>query len=254
MPSSRQVEPSRSGTRGRAGRVRGFWRQHVIRYRALWGVALGLHLLFFAVSGVLPFFFKRVLDALTALDLQLFAVWIAIFLGTEITQVVLLYARGWATRRVELKVEQDLQLALYRRFHTVPYEQALKVKPGEALQRLTSDVPRTSPLIVKSFAELVGHIVLVGIVLSLMFALSPILAAIAVVFVAVYTVGFSRYGKRAPAAASRRQDAEARYIAEAEEGLAALYSVRVQTGLRGVMARFSQALTAYLRESFACTS
>jgi subfamily B ATP-binding cassette protein MsbA len=228
-----------------------FWRDHVFRYRALWALALALHVLFFAVSGILPFFFKQVIDALTALDPHLFTIAIAVFLGTEIVQVVLLYARGYATRRLELKVEQDVKLGMYRRFHTVAYEQALKTKAGEALQRLTSDVPGASPLIVKSVAELVGHIVLVGIVLSLMFAMAPLLAGIAVAFVAVYTVGFRLYGKRAPALATRRQEAEARFVATAEEGLGALYSVRVQAGLRGVMDRFSRALTAYLREGFA---
>lgn len=213
--------------RERLRRVLEFWREHVFRYRALWGLAFTLHLLFFALSGILPFFFKRVIDAVTVLDPRLFALWIAVFLGTEIAQVVLLYTRGYATRRLELKVEQDVQLAMYRRFHTAPYEQALKTKAGEALQRLTSDVPRASPLIVKNVAELVGHIVLVVIVLSLMFAMAPLLAAIAVAFVAVYTVGSRLYGKRAPALAIRRQEAEARYVATAEEGLGALYSVRV---------------------------
>jgi len=237
--------------KGRLLRVVRFWQAHVFRYRALWASALTLHLVFFAISGVLPFFFRRVIDALTALDPRLFALWIAVFLGMEIAQVVLLYARGYATRRLELKVEQDVQLGMYRKFHTVPYEQALKTKAGEALQRLTSDVPRASPLIVKSLAELVGHIVLVVIVLSLMFAMSPILAGIAVAFVAAYAMGFRLYGRRAPALATRRQEAEARYVAAAEEGLAALYSVRVQAGLRGVMDRFSRALGAYLREGFA---
>lgn len=82
-----------------------FWREHVFRYRALWALALSLHLLFFALSGILPFFFKRVIDALTALDPGAFVLWIAVFLGTEITQVALMYARGYATRRLELKVE-----------------------------------------------------------------------------------------------------------------------------------------------------
>lgn len=103
----------------------------------------------------------------------------------------------------------------------------------------------------RSLAELVGHVVLVVIVLSLMFAMAPPLAGIAVAFVALYTVGFRLYGKRAPAAAGRRQEAEARYVATAEEGLAASYSVRVQAGLRGMVDRFSRALTAYLREEFA---
>jgi len=237
--------------KGRLLRVVRFWRAHVFKYRALWASALTLHLVFFAISGVLPFFFRRVIDALTALDPRLFALWIAVFLGTEIAQVVLLYARGYVTRRLELKVEQDVQLGMYRKFHTVPYEQALKTEAGEALQRLTSDVPRASPLIVKSLAELVGHIVLVVIVLSLMFAMSPILAGIAVAFVAAYAMGFRLYGRRASAVATLRQEAEARYVAAAEEGLAALYSVRVQAGLRGVMDRFSRALGAYLREGFA---
>jgi len=228
-----------------------FWRAHVFRYRARWVLALTLHLLFFTLSGVLPFFFKQVIDALTALDPRLFGLWIAVFLGTEIVQVFFLYARGYVTRRLELRVEQDVQLGMYRHFHTVSYEQALRTKAGEALQRLTSDVPRASPLIVKSVAELLGHIVLVVIVLSLMFAMAPLLAGIAVAFVAVYMVGFRLYGKHASSAASRRQEAEARYVAAAEEGLAALYSVRVQVGLRSVMDRFSRALIAYLREGFA---
>jgi len=227
------------------------WREHVFRYRVLWVLALSLHLLFFTLSGILPFFFKRVIDALTAFDPGAFVLWIAVFLGTEITQVALMYARGHAARRLELKVEQDVLIAMYRRYHTMPYAQAVTTKAGEAVQRLTSDVPRASPLIVKGFAELVGHIVLVVIVLSLMFAMAPLLAGIALTFVAIYTVGFRLYGKRAPAAAGRRQEAEARYVAAAEEGLAALYSVRVQAGLRGVVDRFSRALTAYLREGFA---
>lgn len=231
--------------------VVGFWREHVFRYRALWALALVLHLLFFTLSGILPFFFKQVIDALTALDQRLFSLWIAVFLGTEITQVALMYARGYVARRLELKVEQDVQIAMYRRYHTMPYAQAVTTKAGEAVQRLTSDVPRASPLIVKSFAELVGHIVLVVIVLSLMFAMAPLLGGIALAFVAIYTAGFRLYGKRAPAAAGRRQEAEARYVATAEEGLAALYSVRVQVELRRVVDRFSRALTAYLREGFA---
>ncbi|MDI6822766.1 MAG: ABC transporter ATP-binding protein [Bacillota bacterium] len=237
--------------RERYSRVVRFWRGHVFRYRALWGLALALQLLFFAVSGVLPFFFKRVIDALTTFEVRLFAIWIVVFFGMEIAQVFLLYGRGYAMRRLELKVEQDVQAAMYRRFHTVPYEQALKTKAGEALQRLTSDVPRCSPLIIKSFSELLGHIVLALIVLALMFVMAPLLAGISVAFVALYTVGFRMYGKRAAVAATRRQEAEARYIAEAEEGLGALYSVRVQAGLRGVMRRFSRALSAYLREGFA---
>ncbi|MDI6893422.1 MAG: ABC transporter ATP-binding protein [Bacillota bacterium] len=237
--------------RERYSRIVRFWRAHVFRYRAMWGLALALQLLFFAISGVLPFFFKRVIDALTVLDGGLFVTWIVVFLGAEIAQVLLLYGRGYAMRRLELKVEQDVQTAMYRRFHTMPYEQALKTKVGEALQRLTSDVPRCSPLIIKSFSELLGHIVLVLIVLALTFVMAPLLAGISLAFVAVYTVGFRMYGKRAAVVATRRQEVEAQYIAEAEEGLGALYSVRVQAGLRGVMRRFSQALSAYLREGFA---
>lgn len=230
--------------------VMSFWQEHVFRYRTLWALAFILHLLFFALSGVLPFFFKRVIDALTVLDPRLFALWIGVFLGAEIVQVVLLYTRGYATRSLELKVEQDVQQEMYRRFHTAPYEQVLKTKVGEALQRMTSDVPRLSPLIVRSVAELVGHIVLVMIVLSLTFVMAPLLAGITMVFVGVYAVGFHLYRKRASALAARRQEAEARYMAAAEEGLEALYSVRVQAGLRGVMDRFSRTLAAYLREGF----
>lgn len=228
-----------------------FWREHVFRYRTHWVFAFSLHLLFFVLSGVLPFFFKRVIDALTVRDLGAFVLWITVFLVTELVQVTLMYARGYVTRRLELKIEQDVQIAMYRRFHTMPYAHAATIKVGEALQRLTSDVPHTSPLIVKSFAELVGHIVLVVTVLFFMFAMAPLLAVIALAFVAVYTMGFRLYGKRAPIAASRRQKAQARYLAAAEEGLAALYSIRVQAGLRWVMDRFSRALTAYLQEGFA---
>jgi len=237
--------------RERWARVLGFWHAHVFRYRGLWALALVLQLGFFTLSGLLPFFFKQTIDALTALDRGLFATWIAVFLGAEITQVLLLYGRSYAARHLELRVEQDLQVAVYRRFHTMPYQQALRTKAGEALQRLTSDVPRCSPLIIRSFAELVGHLVLALIVLALMFAMAPLLARIALAFVAVYATGFWVYGKRAPAAATRRQEAEARYVTEAEEGLAALYSVRVQAGLAGVMQRFAGALTAHLREGFA---
>jgi len=112
-------------------------------------------------------------------------------------------------------------------------------------------VSRCSPLIIKSFSELVGHLLLVLIVLTLMFAMAPLLAAISVAFVAVYSVGFRMYGKRAAARAAARQEAEARYISEAEEGLGALYSVRVQAGLRGLMDRFSRALDGYLQRDFA---
>lgn len=112
-------------------RVAGFWREHVFWYRALWTLALALHLVFFALSGILPFFFKRVIDALTALDPRLFALWIAVFLGTEIAQVVFLYTRGYATRRLELRVEQDLQLGMYRKFHTAPYSRG----GGQTLHR-----------------------------------------------------------------------------------------------------------------------
>jgi ATP-binding cassette subfamily B protein len=165
--------------------------------------------------------------------------------------VFLLYARGYATRRLEIGVQQDLLTTAYRRFHTVSYDHALKLKAGEALQRLTSDVPRCSPLIIKSFSELLGHIVLVLIVLVLMFRMEPLLAGISVCFVIIYAAGFRMYAKKAPAVAARRQQSEARYVAEAEEGLGALYSVRVQVGLRDVMRRFSQALSGYLREDFA---
>lgn len=241
----------RPSLRERYYRVVRFWKGHVFRYRGLWVLALVLQLGFFMLSGLLPYFFKRVIDALTVLDPQLFAAWIAVFLGAEITQVFLLYGRGYAARRLEFGVEQDLQVAVYRRFHTIPYEQALRTKAGEALQRLTSDVPRCSPLVVRSFAELLGHIVLLLIILVLMFAMAPLLAGIALASVAVYTVGFRVYGRRAPAAAIRRQEAEARYVAEAEEGLAALYSIRVQADLAGVMRRFVRALTSHLREGFA---
>jgi ABC-type multidrug transport system fused ATPase/permease subunit len=223
----------------------------VVRYRGLWALALGLQLGFFAISGLLPYFFKQVIDALIALDPNVFAVSIAVFLSAEIAQVVLLYSRGYATRRLELRVEQDLQVAVYRRFHTMPYEQALRTNVGEALQRLTSDVPRCSPLVIRSFAEFLGHIVLVLIVLLFMFAMAPLLAGIALAFVLVYTGGFLVYGRQAQTVATRRQEAEALYITAAEEGLAALYSVRVQAGLAGVMRRFCGALVTHLRQSFA---
>jgi len=237
--------------RERFGQVIRFWRAHVFKYPGWWGMALALQLLFFTLSGVLPFAFKQVIDALTALDEALFATWITAFIALEITQAILLYARGYATRRLDLMVMRDLKTAVYRRFHTMPFEQALKVKTGEALQRLTSDVSRCSPLIIKSFSELVGHVVLVLIVLTLMFAMAPLLAGISVAFVGVYAVGFQMYGKRAAVKATGRQEAEARYIAEAEEGLGALYSVRVQAGLKGLMSRFSRALDLYLQRDFA---
>ncbi len=107
----------------------------MFRYRSLWALALCLHLLFFALSGILPFFFKRVIDGLTALDLGAFDLWIVVFLGTEMARVVLMYARGYAARRLELKVEQDVQTAMYRRYHTMPYAQAVITQAGEAVQR-----------------------------------------------------------------------------------------------------------------------
>ncbi len=123
----------------RYSRLVSFWRGYVFRYSALWGLVLALQLLFFAVSGVVPFFFKRVIDALTVLDRRAFLVSMTVYQGMEVLQAFLLYARGYAIRRLELKVQQDLQIAVYRRFHTMPYEQALRTKTGEALQRLTSE-------------------------------------------------------------------------------------------------------------------
>jgi ATP-binding cassette subfamily B protein len=84
-----------------------------------------------------------------------------------------------------------------------------------------------------------------------MFMISPILAGIAVMATLLYFLGYRIYQRRAPHLVSRRQTAEADYIAEAEEGLNALYSVRVHGALRGVMRRFSTVISRYLETGFA---
>lgn len=227
-----------------------FWRGYVLRYRWGWAICWLLQLGFFSISAVLPFLFRRVINALEARDLALFIPAIGIFLGVELLQVIQLYARGYAMRHLELRVEQDLQRAMYRKHHTAPFLKMSQVDVGDALQRLTDDVPRCRSLIVSSASELVGHLVLVAIVLSLMFVMAPLLAGIALAFAAVYAVGYKLYQDRAPRLARRRQEARSDYLSAAEEGLDALYSVRVQGAYRQVMWRFTRVLVRYLREGF----
>lgn len=241
----------KTGIKQKFSAVLRFWRQYAFRYRPLWTISLLLQLGFFSISAILPFFFMRVIDSLTARDASLFAMWIAIYLGTEALQVVFMYTRGYAMQRLGVRVEQDLQVSLYKKFHSAAYEETIKVKTGDMLQRLTSDAPRCSPLIIQCFSELVGHIVLIAIIIPLMFIISPILAGISVVATLLYFFGYRVYQERAPHLAERRQKAEADYIAVAEEGLDALYSIRVQGALQGVMRRFSTAVRQYLEKGFA---
>lgn len=227
-----------------------FWRGYVLRYRWGWAICWLLQLGFFSISAVLPFLFRRVIDALEARDLALFIPAIGIFLGVELLQVIQLYARGYAMRHLELRVEQDLQRAMYRKYHTAPFLKMSQVDVGDALQRLSDDAPGCRTLIVSSASELAGHLILVAIVLSLMFVMAPLLAGIALAFVAVYAVGYKLYQDRAPRLARRRQEARSDYLSAAEEGLDALYSVRVQGAYRQVMWRFTRVLVRYLREGF----
>ncbi|QTA38338.1 hypothetical protein JYK00_02025 [Thermosipho ferrireducens] len=75
-----------------------FWKKYVFTYRFLWNISFALQLAFFFISAVLPFFFKKVIDSLTTGNVELFVKFIALFLVIEITQVLLLYTKGYAIR------------------------------------------------------------------------------------------------------------------------------------------------------------
>lgn len=227
-------------------KIYSYWKRYSFRHLFLWSSVLTLYLLFFATSAFLPFLFKAVIDALSSRNLSGFLYWILIYLGVELAQVFFLFARNYGRRHLEVKVQRQLQKEVYQRYQTSPYSKLLNIQIGEMLQRLRSDAPKTLTLAVKSFAELSGHLVLVTIILALSFTMAPLLAGVAVGFMLLYSIGYHYYRKKAPELADKRQKAEAEFNSKAEEGLNALYSVRVQGLLQRTMDRFTKTLNNYL--------
>ena len=238
-------------TKSRAAIMYKYWKQWVARYSANWFVAFCLQVGFFGLSAIIPFLFKQVIDTLTTPDFSLLNKWIVIFILVEGVQIVLLYSRGYATRTLELKVQENLKAALYSKLHTGRYPLASRTKPGDAIQRITSDAANTKPLAVEGFSELVGHVILVIIIIIFMFALSPYLAIISLVFIGLYAIGYRVYQINAPKLAQERQAAQAQFISTTEEGLDALYTIRVHGAYRNVMKVYREALKDFLNKGFA---
>lgn len=229
--------------------MHGFWKKYVWKYKANWIVAFCLNVVFFAVSAIIPFVFKGVIDSFTIYD-SIINPWILAFIIIEGLQIILLYSKGYACRLLELKVKKDIKTQMYSKFFTASYLTSNKIKPGEAIQRITSDAASTGPLIVESFSELVGHLILVTITVVLMFVLSPHLAISSVFFIIIYSIGYKRYQKNAPILANDRQKANANFIATLEEGLDANYSVRVQGSYRSILDIFNKSIDEFLAKSF----
>lgn len=140
-----------------------FWEKYVWKYKANWILAFCLNVAFFAVSAIIPFVFKGVIDSFTIYN-SIVNPWIMAFIIIEGFQIILLYTRGYACRILELRVQKDIKTQMYNKFYTASYLTSNKIKPGEAIQRITSDAASTRPLIVESFSELVGHLILVLII------------------------------------------------------------------------------------------
>ena len=227
-----------------------FWKKWVWPDRR-WGICLALQILFFALSAVVPFLWGRVTDALAQSDSAAFVKWIAFYLGLELAQIFFLYMRGYKIRMLEMDVTRKIDESLYGKYHSIPYSHVLNTQTGDAIQRITNDVSNCSPLIIQSFSDLAGHIVLIVIIMALMFVLSPLLALISIAVMGVYALGYYFYQKKTPAFVNARQQAQSKFISSIEEGLEAAYSIRVQGSFRGVMKSFRKALEHYFTKSFA---
>lgn len=229
--------------------MRSFWEKYVWKYKINWAIALCLNIVFFAVSAMVPFIFRGVIDSITSYG-SIINPWIIAFITIEGLQIILIYSKGYTSRILELKVQKDIKTLMYSKFYTASYLKSNQIKPGEAIQRITNDAASIRPLVVESFSELVGHIILVIIIIILMSILSPHLAVSSVFFILIYTIGYKRYQKKASLLARDRQIASANFISTLEEGFDANYSIRVQGAHRNILKIFNKALEDFLTKGF----
>jgi ATP-binding cassette subfamily B protein len=147
------------------------------------------------------------------------------------------------------EVAMDLRTAAYRHVLTLDLAQVLKVRTGELLSRITTDMTMVERMVGTCLpVALRCSVVLIGS-LGLLLALSPGFTALVLVLLPIGLAPLLLYARKVRRLSVRAQDRFAEAIGYASEGLEGLETVLAFGQERGVGQRFTESLAEAFRHS-----
>jgi ATP-binding cassette, subfamily B, bacterial len=157
------------------------------------GVCMVIAALF---SLAAPWFVKRVVDvALPRGDLRL--LWVCcggMIAGTLLGELVRV-GQKYAAETIGQDVMLDLRIALYRRFHEMPFASFAKLQAGEAVTHVLNDVQGVGDAVSGTLADIAQNTVIVLSAIAFMFVLEWRLALVAVAMMPLLIIRTRRVGQ-----------------------------------------------------------
>src|SRR6266550_4006242 len=133
------------------------------------------------LSLAAPWFVKRVVDvALPARDLRLLWLCCAGMIAGSVLAELVRVGQKYAAEMIGQDVMLDLRIALYRRFHEMPFASFTKLQAGEAVTHVLNDVQGVGDAVSSTLADIAQNTVIVLSAIAFMFVLEWRLALVAV--------------------------------------------------------------------------
>lgn len=212
----------------------------------LFFLSIALQILFHIFAGIIPYFYKIIIDSLVYKEFNKLKYGAIIYLFLQISTLILLLFQRITRYILSLKVLRKILIEMYKKYHTASYGEIIKRPAGGEMQKFIDDSFNVSPLISQSFSDLAGYISFFLVVIFIMFKLSIWLLLFSILLLGIYFIGYKIYSSRMNEVANLKQKTFSIYTKELEEGLNLTYDIRVH----GILDRAIKRLTSSLDEFF----
>ena len=148
------------------------------------------------LSLAAPWFVKRVVDvALPNSDLRLLWVCCAGMIAGPLLAELVRVGQKYVAETIGQDVMLDMRIALYRRFHEMPFASFTKLQAGEAVTHVLNDVQGVGDAVSSTLADVAQNTVIVLSAIAFMFVLEWRLALVAVAMMPLLIIRTRRVGQ-----------------------------------------------------------
>jgi ATP-binding cassette subfamily B protein len=198
-----------------------------------WLRALGVGVCMVAaavLSLASPWLVKRVVDvALPNRDLRLLWLCCAGMIAGPLLAEFVRVGQKYAAETIGQDVMLDLRIALYRRFHLMPFASFTKLRPGEAVSHVLNDVQGVGDAVSGTLADVAQNTVIVLSATAFMIVLEWRLALVAVASMPLLILRTHRVGQTRKAIKRRAQARTSEFTGVVTETLSISGALLVRT-------------------------
>ncbi|MEJ7716453.1 MAG: ABC transporter ATP-binding protein [Thermoleophilaceae bacterium] len=234
--------------------MRVFWRLLAFLRPYRFGVIASLVLAAVAMASgvVIPYLVGRAVDRISAGELVLWPLALAI-VGAGVARMVFSAVRRVVAGRVSLGVEYDLRGRVYGHLQSLELGYFDSQQTGQLMSRATVDLQAVRFFLGYGLVFIVQALITLVVAATVMIAVNPGLAAIALSTSPLVVVAAARYGRLNRPAAQEVQQRIAELTAEAEENVSGVRVVKAFAREERQLGRFRGAVGRVFEQSMVST-